>query len=403
MGSSYTPQRGCYCGGCAGKIDTPLNEKLANVEWGEYRIGNLFEINSTKSFNSDLLVKGSEYDYITRTSLNQGILCQTGFVNEENINPAGVWSLGLLQMDFFYRNKPWYAGQFVRKVIPKIELSKRCVQYFTVLFNKLKPILLNVLVRDVDKTFLNIQIKLPTRNGEIDFAFMEEFVAELEAQRVAELEAYLTATGLTDYHLTPDEKASIADFNNIQWGGDKICELFEKIKVKKPKYKTRDLPNEPTGIYTLPALTAGIQNQGLNNFVPRDDEIILKNVISISANGANTGVVFYQSKEFAVLQDAYAIQWIKNTRNISDLQYVFFVVVLLKTIYGNYEWTNKAGWNKVKEKKISLPMRNDEIDFDYMDVFIRAVEKLVIHSMVDYTERKISAARQACNRSKSDK
>ena len=45
----------------------------------------------------------------------------------------------------------------------------------------------------------DIVIKLPTKNGKIDFDFIEEFVAELEATRLAELEAYLEATGLRDY------------------------------------------------------------------------------------------------------------------------------------------------------------------------------------------------------------
>lgn len=69
----------------------------------------------------DKIIDGTEYDYVTRTSLNRGILCTTGFVNSENINSAVTWSLGLLQMDFFYREKPWHAGQFVRKIIPKID------------------------------------------------------------------------------------------------------------------------------------------------------------------------------------------------------------------------------------------------------------------------------------------
>lgn len=64
-------------------------------------LGDLFKVENTLSFNTDKLVSGKEYDYVTRTSLNQGILQTTGFVNEENINPAGTWSLGLLQMDFF--------------------------------------------------------------------------------------------------------------------------------------------------------------------------------------------------------------------------------------------------------------------------------------------------------------
>lgn len=92
---------------------------LQEVEWGEFRIGDLFEIKSTNSFNADVLIPGNEYDYVTRTSVNQGVLQETGFVNYENINPAGIWSLGLLQMDFFYRKKPWYAGQFVRKSYQK--------------------------------------------------------------------------------------------------------------------------------------------------------------------------------------------------------------------------------------------------------------------------------------------
>ena len=88
-----------------GKIKASLNEKLSNIEWGEFRLGSLFDIDNTLSFNADKLVDGDEYDYVTRTSTNQGILKRTGFVNKENINEAGVWSLGLLQMDFFYRRK----------------------------------------------------------------------------------------------------------------------------------------------------------------------------------------------------------------------------------------------------------------------------------------------------------
>ena len=86
---------------------------LENVEWGEYRLGDLFEIERTLSFNADRLVDGNEYDYVTRTSANQGIFRTTGFVNKENINSENTWSLGLLQMDFFYRRRKWYAGQFV--------------------------------------------------------------------------------------------------------------------------------------------------------------------------------------------------------------------------------------------------------------------------------------------------
>ena len=150
--------------------------------------------------------------------------------------------------------------------------------------------------------------------------------------------------------------------------------MFEKISVNSLKYKTSELPNIPTNECVLPALTAGIQNQGLNNYVPRDNATILKNVISISANGANTGATFYQSKEFTVLQDAYAIKWIYTDEKLSDNSYIFLTSSIHKTIYGNYKWTNKAGWERIKNDKIKLPTKNGKIDFDFMESFIAELE-----------------------------
>ncbi len=159
-------------------------------EWGEFGLGDLFDIQNTFSFNKDSLTKGTEYDYVTRTSQNQGILQKTGFVNQENINPAGNWSLGLLQMDFFYREKPWYAGQFIRKIIPKIELNKNKILFFTVLLNKQKKSLLSGLVRDVDKTFLNGIIELPTKNNQPDYKTMETLISAIQKLVIKDVVLY---------------------------------------------------------------------------------------------------------------------------------------------------------------------------------------------------------------------
>ncbi|MBR6495581.1 MAG: restriction endonuclease subunit S, partial [Rikenellaceae bacterium] len=187
------------------ETDVSLNKMLQEVKWSKFTIKDLFDISSTLSFNTDVLINGDEYDYITRTSLNQGIKQTTGFVNSENINSAGNWSLGLLQMDFFYRRKPWYAGQFVKKVIPKFDLDDKSILFFTTLLNKLKKSLKAVLVRDVDNVFLNSVIDIPIKdNGEINFEFIHKFISELEAQFIIrlemlhykELELYLAISGI---------------------------------------------------------------------------------------------------------------------------------------------------------------------------------------------------------------
>lgn len=160
----------------------------------------------------------------------------------------------------------------------------------------------------------------------------------------------------------------------VEWGEYYIGDLFEKIKVKSLKYKTSELPSEAINEFVLPALTAGVQNQGLNNFVPKDNATILKNVISVSANGANTGATFYQNKEFTVLQDAYAIKWKYTNDLLTDNHYLYLTSSISKTIFGNYEWTNKAGWERIKSEKIQLPIKNGKIDFEFMETFIAELE-----------------------------
>ncbi len=174
------------------------------LTWQSFRLGDLFEIEKILSFNKDALTQGQDYDYITRTSQNQGVLQTTGFVNAENLNPPFTWSLGLLQMDFFYRKKSWYAGQFMRKITPKTEIENkinlRIAHYFTTLLNALKRPLLSVLVRDIDKTFREQKIQLPlkpTANTQtldgIDFNFMRTLINALMKQTIQGVAEYCDA------------------------------------------------------------------------------------------------------------------------------------------------------------------------------------------------------------------
>ena len=384
-----------------GKINASLNNKLQAVKWGEFKLGDLFDIENTLSFNTDKLVHGNDYDYVTRTSLNQGILTSTGFVNKENINPAGTWSLGLLQMDFFYRSKPWYAGQFVRKITPKIRIEESAVLFFTTLFNKQKQKLLSVLVRDVDKVFRSIKIQLPTLNNRIDFNFMELFIEELKNQKIVKLKAYLNERGFDDYKLSDKELNAIKDFsklNNDNWGSYIIGDLFEKVYTKKLPYKAKELPKQPIEDYDLPCLTSSFQNQGLNYYVPRTEATVISDVISLPSN-SDVYRAYYQSREFTVLSDSYAIRWKSRENKPTKNQYLFMVMCINKvTDLPIYSYKNKlGGWNVVKNKKIRLPEKDGKIDFDLMEAFISALKKIAIKEVVLHTEKRFKVTKEVIN------
>lgn len=304
-------------------------------------------------------------------------------------------------MDFFYRNKPWYAGQFVRKITPKINITSGARLFFQALLNMLKPKLLQVLVRNVDDTFSNSEISIPVNNnGGIDFKFMEVFVHELEEVRLRKLEAYLSATGLKDYNLTSSDRATIEGFNNLHWGQFQMQELFEKIDTKKLPYKAKDLPSEPKSSYILPCLTSSFMNQGLNYYAPKTEATILSNVISIPSN-SDVYRAYYQSNDFTVLSDAYAIRWKDEKIQLNSKQYLFLVACINKvTDLPIYSYKNKlGGWNVVKNKYITLPVKESgQPDLQKMEALVGALQKIVIEDVAKYTECNLETTRGVVNK-----
>ena len=41
-----------------------------------------------------------------------------------------------------------------------------------------------------------------------------------------------------------------------------------------------------------------------------------------------------------------------------------------------------CSWEKIKDEKIKLPIKNKEIDFDFMENFIKAVEKMIVKNLI---------------------
>ncbi|GAA8456494.1 restriction endonuclease subunit S [Helicobacter pylori] len=382
----------------------PLSSQLNAIKWGEFKLGDLFEIEKTLSFNKDALTQGQDYDYITRTSQNQGVLQTTGFVNAENLNQPFTWSLGLLQMDFFYRKKSWYAGQFMRKITPKTEIenkiNSRIAHYFTTLLNALKRPLLSVLVRDIDKTFREQKIQLPlkpTANAQtlkdIDFNFMEKFIAELEQCRLAELEAYLKATGLSNTTLSNDEENALNLFKcGLTWQSFRLGDLFEVLPYKKrfDANKVNIYANKTKDTYPYVVRTS--LNNGIRGYLKENTNFLnAGNTISF---GQDTATMFYQEKPYFT-GDKIKILRCKNP-NFNKINALFFITSLTKA-FRNFSWGSASfSVSIIENQNISLPTtKNGEIDFHFMHTLINALMKQTIQGVVQYSSAKIQATKEA--------
>ena len=234
------------------------------------------------------------------------------------------------------------------------------------------------------------KISLPVKKDrEIDFAFMEDFISQLEA--------YLLVTGLKNYTLTPAEEQALTDFQNgnIKWGEFLIGDLFEKLNLRflKQKFdKEKDISKEQTTEFDLPLINAKDGNNGIMYYGRSCDFESAEMAIDIVNDGAvSTGNVCPQPQKTGVLYNAYLV---KPLFPVTERLLYFFSASIKKSIKPKFGYENKAGWTKVKEEKIFLPIQREEINFEYMETLISAVQKLVIKDVVEYADRKIEATRE---------
>ena len=101
----------------------------------------------------------------------------------------------------------------VKVLAPLVTMSDEVLLYITTCWKKAIPNLGYARHWSVAKT---ARFELPVVESsnpcheytidDIDFAYMQDHIAELEQDHIAELEAYLVASGLDDYELTDEDK-----------------------------------------------------------------------------------------------------------------------------------------------------------------------------------------------------
>lgn len=380
-----------------GKNFAPLAEKLNNVEWGEFKFKKFFTCLTVRKKLSKLKIdNSSEYPVYSAETSNNGIV---GYVNEPEFicnekNPIYI-NFGDHTRNFNIATKSFSVLDNVKVLLPKIN-NIRILQFIISSWKKQIP---NLGYSRHWKLAQECFIPLPTKDGEIDFEFMEKFITKLEAERITELDAYLTAAGLKDFILTDEEEFVLENLNSCIWKKFLLKDLFEKLnlKFKRKNFDKRyDVSQEPTEEFSLPLVNAKDGNNGIMFYGREEDWEFAEMTIDIVSNGAvATGNVYLQPQKTGVMWDAYLIKP-KFTPSVELLN--FFATIIYKTIKPKYAYEFKATWNRVSEEKIYLPTKDGEIDYEFMEKFITAVQKIIIADVVKYSEEKISAYRQAANK-----
>lgn len=161
-------------------------KKVDTREWGEFRVGELFEVKISKSVDKGGLefAEDGEYDFIGRTPLNNGIQGRLNKLKFE-ANQEGTYSIAQIGMHVCqYRERKWYASQNIFVLTPFAEKSHKANKFIATIITRYLDCAYGedtYATYPTAKTLPHLKIKLPVdKTGQPDWAYMEEYMRKME-------------------------------------------------------------------------------------------------------------------------------------------------------------------------------------------------------------------------------
>lgn len=237
---------------------------------------------------------------------------------------------------------------------------------------------------------------------DIDWQYMRDYIKKLFSDRIKELkrdyikelDAYLQATGLNDYEFTEEDKKVLNQKVNTK--EFVMHDIFEPLSAKKA-VKT-NVRNVKDNEYCVPVVYAKFGDNGIMYWGRKGEFTTYSNVLSIVYNGViSAGKCYAQENETGILAESYLIRY--KYGEIPFLANLYMSKVIEHKIYPLYSRETLAIWNnRVENDVIELPITStDKPDFDYMERYIRAIEKVVIADVVKYKDKVIEATKKVVN------
>ncbi|MCI8496385.1 MAG: restriction endonuclease subunit S [Lachnospiraceae bacterium] len=368
-------------------MNASLNEKLRTVKWGEFKLTDVFTVKNTSNILACEIVEGSgTVPYLCASSENNAVSTYIDY-DEKYIEKGNCIFIGgktfvvTYQENDFYSNDSHNLALYLKEGI-KSKATLLCMAscIYKSLCQKYSW------GNSISKAKIQDDIiTLPiTTNGLINFEFMESFIAELEEERVAELSAYLTVSGLDNYELSSKETAIIEKLKNkqIPFAEFEFIEVFNNIKQGRRLKKDDQLPG------SIPFVMSGTTNTGVVGYISNPVAEFPKNSITIDIFGNS----FYRNYDFGAGDDT-GVYW-STENHYSKTSMLFFTTAMKRALRGKYSYGEKLRSSQSLHFKMQLPTKDNTPDYDTMETLISAVQKLVIKDVVIYADRKIQKIKE---------
>lgn len=333
---------------------------LDSVEWGEFRIKDLFELHLSKGDNqANLLDEGN----IPLVSSGLNINGISKFIREGD-GKSELFDGNILTVDMF--GKAFYHGYNffsvshgrINILIPKFEITK-----FIAIF----------IVAEIDKNFSNVfsynrmcsqkrlrssKILLPIDyKGRANWQFMEDYVKqEMKVQSKKVASYYENKLMKLGFDLLDLE---------VEWKEFFFTDIFKEIKRGKRLTKSNQIDGN------TPYVSSTGINNGVDNFIGNDKKVRkYANNLSL-ANSGSVGSCFYHKYEYIASDHITAL-----TSEYAD-EYVYkFMSTIISRLEEKYSFNREINDKRISREKLFLPIdENGKPHWKYMSNFVKKLEK----------------------------
>lgn len=354
-------------------VKTMYKYHLNDVEWGEFKVGGndgIFKVSNSKPYHkANLTVASNGIPYVTRTSMNNGLEDLIVDANYEK-NPKNTISLGAENADFFFQGVDYVSGNKMY-CISNSKISREVGLFLVQVFRQsIKECGFGYGKGLTGTRFKNRYVMLPIdEKNNPNWHFMEEYIKERENKQREELKEYYKSR-LLDLVINPDV------LNDVEWKETFIEEVAEI-------YSGKDIYERERIIGNTPYITATANNNGIGYFVGNENKTMESECISVNRNGS-VGYAFYHCYESLYGNDTRKLKpFIKNKYT------ALFITHAITSQKDKYGYGYKMGTGRLKRQKIMLPVSDGEVNYKYMENFIKNIEQKQIKNVLKYLDEYI--------------
>ena len=391
MGSLNSLEEHGAGGRSPGKIDASLRAQLDDAQWGEARIGDLFDKVHTVKLPykaRDLpteRTKECTLPALTSSFVNQGL---SRFVPADGATILSrvitIPSNSDVYRSYFHPHEfTVLSDAYAIRWNGPEEISDRAYVFLTMCINKVTDLPIYSYKQKLGgwNVVRDKRIAVPICGDSLDFSLMESVVAELEVRHVAELEAYLSSAGLSECTLGGADDRALQALDSADWESFNLKDLFG------PATRGKRLKSADRTVGDLPFVTAGESNTGISAFIGNNVQVFPAGSFTIDMFGSA------KFRNYSYGGDDHVA--VVHTENLTRNAAIFVTGAAHKAAHtGAFDYGRNFYAKDADALDISLPVKDGEPDWELMDAVIGATHKLVVQGVAEFAAHEIEASRK---------